>query len=52
MTVFRPMHNRIVWPASTSTRQSIFAYDSNTEAARDAETFVTQVKTALAATTA
>lgn len=52
MTVFRPMHNRIVWPASTSTRQSIFAYDSNTEAARDAETFFSQVKAALAATTA
>lgn len=49
LALFRPMHSRIAWPSSTSSRKSIFAYDMNTEAARDAQTFVDQVNAALAA---
>jgi chromosome partitioning protein len=46
------LHNRIAWSDAAATRRSIFAYDANSEAAKEADAFVTQVKIALGVATA
>jgi chromosome partitioning protein len=45
--VLRPIHNRIAWSDAAATRRSIFAYDPTCEAAKDADTFINQVKQVL-----